>query len=225
MDTAGMFGQHLQRLGAVRRLEDRVAVAQEDLLGHEAHRRLVVHQQDRLSAAGFRRRLRHGRAGHRCRGGLPRQVDAERGPDAGLAGRPDEAAALFHDTIGHRQPEADAVHAGFGGEEWLEDLRERRLVHADAGVGDHDPAVAPGRHGSAVPHVRVGQIFGPRGDRQTAAIRHRIARVGYQDLNRLLELSGINPHQPALALPPRLREPQVQVDLAAQERQHPRFHL
>ena len=51
----------------------------------------------------------------------------------------------------HRQAEAGALADALGREERLDRARQRRLVHADAGVGDRQADIVAGRQLRAMP--------------------------------------------------------------------------
>src|SRR2546426_11168583 len=63
------------------------------------------------------------------------QVDLERGPLPRLAVHPDVAAALLHDAVHGREPEARALAEFLGGEERLEQTRPFPAVHTHTPVG------------------------------------------------------------------------------------------
>ena len=108
------------------------------------------------------------------------------------ARHPDPAAALGHDAVHGRQPQAGALADLLGGEERLEDPRERLLVHALAGVGHHQRHewVGPtlGAHAGGLPRVASDDADG-------AAGRHRVPRVDHQVQDRLLDLDRVGPNR------------------------------
>ena len=117
----------LERLVAVRREQHLVAVAPEHLVDEPADHLLVLDDEHARRLAA--------RAGAGDRGGdelgLDRrlhdavgaaEVDREGGADAELAVDGDVAAALLHDPVDGREPQARALAGLLGGEERLEDL-------------------------------------------------------------------------------------------------------
>src|SRR5712692_5715798 len=71
------------------------------------------------------------------------EVHLERRPLSWLAVNPDVAAVLLDDAVDSRQPEAGAVAALLGREEWLEDPGAGRGVHARSGVAHCQDTVLP----------------------------------------------------------------------------------
>ena len=115
-----------------------------------------------------------------------RQVDAHPGAAIELAMHPHVAAALLHDAVDGRKPEARAFADRFRGEERLERARDRRGVHAGAGVDDFERDEAARPHVGIHPGVRVGQRLVARRDGDRAALRHRIAAVHHEIQDHLI---------------------------------------
>ena len=112
--------------------------------GHErADRLFVLDHQERIEYA--RRRLSLRRLCRLARRG-GRKVQPEGCAVARLAVHEDEAAALFHRPIDHRETEAGPLADLFRREERLEDVRLRFGAHAVPGIGDAQRDVRARRH-------------------------------------------------------------------------------
>ena len=156
---------------------------------------LVVDQQHQRPAGPGRCGLRVGCCTQRLAGGRThdrrcvecRQQQRHLRAGAGAAVQQHAAAALVHEAVDHRQPQAAALAEALGGEEGLEDPRLRGLVHADAGVGDADAHMAAGQHLGLGRLGRVEQALVGL-DAQLAALGHRVAGVDRQVQDRALEL-------------------------------------
>src|SRR5207244_7670998 len=101
----------------------------------------------------------------------PREVDLHRRAAPRLAVDPDVAAALLDDSVNGREPEPRAFPYFLGGEERLEEVRLRGLIHAHAGVRHHEAGVVARR--KAVTPLEVLFVPGEscRLDAQTALPR------------------------------------------------------
>src|SRR2546426_7833780 len=74
------------------------------------------------------------------------QVDLERGPLPRLAVHPDVAAALLHDAVHGREPEARALAEFLGGEERLRKTRPIPPSHTHTRVRHPEPPAAARPH-------------------------------------------------------------------------------
>src|SRR5436190_84947 len=127
--------RHGRRLAAAGRGEYRHAL----LLEQEVHRRsdllVILHEEQRR---GPRRRCvprLARRRRDRLAGAVERQVHLEGRAATRLRVDPDRSAALLHDAVHGREPEAGAHTRLLRREERLEDPLPRGVVHACAGVG------------------------------------------------------------------------------------------
>ena len=118
-------------------------------------------------------------------------------PAARRALQHDVAAALLHDPVDGGEPEAGALPRLLGGEEGLEDPglvgrldAHAGVAHLQRDVGAGPDAVRPGCRRVA------GQLAVRGGDRDPAALRHRVARVHHQVHQHLLDLARIGQHVP-----------------------------
>ncbi len=112
-----------ERLPAVPRLEDGVALLGQHPGGERPDRVLVLHQQDRLGAAdgsGRRRGTPSPAASSACARG---KQSLKLAPSAGARVHPDVPAALHHDAVHGGEAEAGIERRGLGGEERLEQVR------------------------------------------------------------------------------------------------------
>src|ERR1041384_6772723 len=121
-------------------------------------------------------------------------------------------AGLLHDAVAGGQPEAGAGTYRLGGEERLKRPPHGAAVHALAAVTDHDldvrarvQSVAGRKRVRAKPDV-------PGLDGEAAAGRHRVARVGREVHQDLLELARVEANRPE----PR-REHDAQLDVGADQ--------
>ena len=134
------LGQPL-RLGRRRGGDRPVPGFGQDLEEHIAHRGIALDDDDRLPAAC---RVDRGERTGRSELGEIHGEDragAQRGRDC------DRATALLRDPERRREPEADAAPDALRREEGLEQMLERRLVDAAAGVLDREDGVAAVRQG------------------------------------------------------------------------------
>ena len=131
----GALGQ-LQRVEAVARLENGVAVLAQEPGEDGAHRRLVLRHENGFAspARDARRRRSLGLSAGTRQG----QVDLERGALPRLAVDRHESAALLDDAVHRGEAEAGALAHALGGEERLEDVPQRLRIHAGPGVGDEE---------------------------------------------------------------------------------------
>src|SRR5580700_220980 len=106
-----------------------------------------------------------------------RQDEIEAGALAGRAFHLDAAAMVLEDAVHHRKTEAGALADRLRREEGLEDARERRLVHAAAGVGDRKAEMRS---------IRVGPEA--HGD-FPLRLADRMSRVGHEIDDDLLKLA------------------------------------
>ncbi len=95
-----------------------------------------------MAARGRRRRAFRPRLPGLAR--MPGQVDRERRSLARLAVDVDEAVVLLDDAVDRGQPEAGALADVLGGEERLEEVGQRLLVHAAAVVAHGQQHVLAG---------------------------------------------------------------------------------
>ena len=105
-------------------------------------------------------------------------------------------ARLGHEAEHHAQPQAGALALLLGREKWFEDFGHHLRRHAGSGVGYRDHGVVPRRHRGVEFHVIVIQSLVARGDRQPAALRHGVARVGGEVQQARLDLGRIGDHRP-----------------------------
>jgi len=119
------------------------------------------------------------------------QLDRHGRPATRLAAQPHVAAVLGDDAVDGRQPQACPLADLLRGVERVEGALAGLLRHADAGVGDGDHAVR-GRlaRGPRLDRPRL-ELLGADVDREVAAVRHRVAGVGRDVHQHLLELSAV----------------------------------
>ena len=188
-------------MGAVRRQallpvaggEHAIAHLLEQPLGHGAEMGIVLHEEDRVRAAGqqflFPRGAR--RQGLLVAEG---EIDLHRRPLPYLAVEVHESVVLFHEPVHHGHAESGAHAGGLGGEERLEHARLGLAVHTGAGVAHAEAYV----HARLDPGVQRAVLRVEPGaahvEVQRAAVGHRVARVGRQIQENLLERSGIGLH-------------------------------
>ena len=120
---------------------------------------------------------------------LARQVDLEGRTDTGLALERDEAAALVHRPVEHRQAQAGSFP--LRGEERLEDPALRLGIHPATGVADRDHRVVGACDSAPLRRCRV-QLPSLRGDRQPASVGHRVACVQREVEQRLAQLRPVS---------------------------------
>ena len=93
---------------------------------------------------------------------MARQTDLECGALAGETVDKHEPAGLLDDAVDHREAEPGAGARLLGRKERVEDAREVVLGDADAGVGDLDDDIIPGRH-HLRPAPQIGRLMAVRG--------------------------------------------------------------
>src|SRR5262245_25840744 len=122
-----------------------VACRFERTLSDTLYRRIVFYQQDvrRDNFAQRGRRLLHRRLDS---SNIAREIEREFRPLAYHALDRNAATGLLGDAIDRRQAQTSTVANRLGGEEWLEDVRHRFVIDAEAGVGDGNHDVWPGVH-------------------------------------------------------------------------------
>ena len=140
----------VQRLGAAGGRHHLIPLPAQGVGGKVAHDELVFHQQHRLVALHERARAGLGRLALLLDGFRARHVDPERRPVPLLGVHPDAAPVLLHDAVARRQAEARALADLLRGEEGLEDVRLHVRVHADAGVADGEQHVRARLHGGVL---------------------------------------------------------------------------
>src|SRR5207237_1081561 len=106
-----------------------------------------------------------------------RQVHLEGCAVAPLTVDPDMPLALLYDAVDGREPKSGPLAGFFGGEERLEDPLLRGLVHPTTGIADREHDVRALWQVDVALRVRLVQIHAGRLDRESAAVRHRIAGV------------------------------------------------
>src|SRR5207247_1886122 len=106
----------------------------------------------------------------------------------------DAAAVLLHHAVHGGQPEAGTLPGGLRGEEGLEHVRARLLVHADPGVTHREADVLARPHRPPCLALIFGQVHAPGLDPQHAAVRHRIAGIGDEVEEDLLRGVHIGAH-------------------------------
>ena len=105
-------------------------------------------------------------------------------------------AALLGEAVGHAQPQPGTVTFRLGGEERFEGLLDDFSGHADAGIGNRQQHVLPGRDvslGAGVVLVEHGitQLQG-----QLAALGHGITGIDRQVQHHLFELIRVDHRRP-----------------------------
>ncbi len=99
-------------------------------------------------------------------------------PHPCLALHVDEPLMLLHDPVDDGEPEPGPLPHVLGGEERLEDLAPRGVVHPQAGIGNRDMGVFS-RCAKAVSFLEgVVQNDAAGCDGQSSTLSHGIARVG-----------------------------------------------
>jgi hypothetical protein len=133
-------------------------------------------------------------------------------PAAGRIGFDLEVAAdLCRDAVRGGQAESRAAAARLRREERFDRVREHLGGHAAAGVADRQPHVVAG--GEVV--VRAGgavDVEVRRFDQQGAAVRHRVTRVGEQDMQDVKHLLGVRRRGPDQWI-----QPHVERDVVADD--------
>src|SRR5439155_26401752 len=134
----------------------------------------------------------------------------------------DVAPVLLGDAVDRREGELAAPDPGLGGEERLEDVAPRGLVHAGAGVADSEPYMGARTGPRMGLDERLVQVDVRRLEDEAPAPGHRGAGILDEVENDTLELPGIHAGRPE-----RLLQAQGQLDTLAgdgRERQ-PRHEL
>src|SRR5665213_1791595 len=128
MDRAVMSLADLERLAAIRRLEDRVPASLQNPSSQFAQAAGVLDEQDRLRAGGRRNRRPRG---HQRYGDAfdAREIDLEGRAVPKLAVDPDGPAALLDNPVHGRESQPRALALLLGCEEWFEEMRLGLLVH------------------------------------------------------------------------------------------------
>ena len=204
-------------------LDDGVALALERRSDHAADGVVVLDEQD---AHGRRRRRRQGRSAdrRRLRDGGQEHLEA-RAVRLDVA-HPHEAAVLAHDAVDAAEPEPDSA-TFFATEERLEDALEDTVVDAGAAVGDREAYVVArlGPLDVANPG-RAGRLDegGRDLDHEAAAARHRVARVGAQVDEDLIDAAAVGPDEAGLGRAVE-GDRHVLANYGAQQRQHPQHHV
>jgi hypothetical protein len=142
-------------------------------------------------------------------------------PLAGLALDEHAAPRAPHDLAHGREPEARALADGLGGHVRVEEPLAHRRVDADARVAHGEPRVGARREVLFAPLARVvGDERAGRFERERAAVGHRVARVGREVQEHLLDLPAVGAHGGEVGFERRLDE-----DVLAQEAPQHRHHL
>src|SRR5262249_232782 len=137
---------HAQRFLAARRLEHLVAAAREHVKNQLTDACFVLDEQDCFPAS--QRHEGGGLVGRRRGDFLFRlgEIDPCDGTHPHLALDPDRPSALPDNTVCSRESESCPAPRIFRGEERLEEVTLRLLVHAGAGVADRYGHVLSGRY-------------------------------------------------------------------------------
>src|SRR5215207_7884163 len=121
-----MLLTHHDRLAAVARFDESIAVTLQDPARNEPDLIVILDEQDHFVAAKSRQLARlDGRARYFVGA---RQIDFEGRPGSELAVHPDAATALFHDSEHGRKSKPGPLALFLRGEERLEDALLRLLV-------------------------------------------------------------------------------------------------
>jgi hypothetical protein len=189
-----MAARDLDGLLAAPRLEHLVAALAHGPRREAAQRGIVLDDQHRLAPALQRlHRRRRGRLGSLAGAG---KVGAKDGAVARLAVGEDRAARLAHDSVAGGEAEPGALPQLLGGEEGLEDVPAGLEVHSHAGVADREHHVfARRQRAGLLDELLLERDVGGL-DAQPPSPGHRVARVDRQVEHHLLELAGIDLHQP-----------------------------
>src|SRR5262245_7997094 len=150
--------------------------------------------------------LRDG-TGHRHAGGSGRglrlwEVDAEGGAPAHLALHQDVAAALPDDAVAAGEAQARAPAAGLGGEERLEQVAERILVHPGSFVGHAHQHVEPGLQVLRGPEIIVVDQDVRGLDGETPAVRHGVPGVEAKVHEDPADLIPVHAYEVEVSRPP-----------------------
>ncbi|HEY3540965.1 MAG TPA: hypothetical protein VGK79_00355 [Gaiellaceae bacterium] len=169
--AAGEERQRVLRIGD----GDDAVTGELQQLGRDAADDLLVLDEQHGARARARCHRRSRRGDHDVR--IERQANRESRALAGRARDMDRPAELRDDAVDGRQPEPCALADLLRREERVEDPGLRRLVHADAGVGDDQLDRA---------------ALDVHGDREDAAPGHRVARIHREIEENLLELAAVD---------------------------------
>ena len=120
----------------------------------------------------------------------PRDEDLDRSSLLRLTGDPNHAAVLFDYSIDNGEAEAGAARGQPGGEERIEDMRQRVAIHPRTGVAHREDEVPPGFHRPAP--GRSADLPLACLDGQAAAGRHGVPRVQHQIHQDLFQLGRIH---------------------------------
>ncbi len=120
-----------------------------------------------------------------------RQIDVEGRPHPCLALHVDEPLVLLHDPVDDGEPEPRPLPHVLGGEEGLEDLASRGVVHPRAGVGDRDEGVVT-RCAEAMRFLEgVVQDNASGGNGEGPSFPHGVTRVGGKVDDDLFDLAAV----------------------------------
>ena len=122
------------------------------------------------------------------RGG-DRQIDAEGCAFAGAGSAFDTALALGNDAVDRGESEAGGEWGVLGGEERLEDVVQRVLIHANAGIGDGEHGARLGER--ALERIGISRLAAG-GDSQHAAPGHGFSGVVGQVHQHQRKLLGVD---------------------------------
>src|SRR5215469_2604826 len=141
VDFMREFGSDLFGMRRMARHDDLISPLRKKSDNQVANCLFVLHQQNRLrSSLVFQLRKRRGALldllSH------SRQVHFEGTPFSGFAVDPDVSAALLHDAVNGRKSKPGSSSALLCGVKRLKNVRQRLLVHSDAGVRDRKHYVA-----------------------------------------------------------------------------------
>ena len=187
-----MVANQLLSVVAIRSFDYFVTEAPQHADGKMPYADVVFEHEDRLRAGRkfVRSRFLVGWSGRRRDF---RQKNSYGRAFAEFAFHADVPAALPDDSVARRETESAAAFV-FRGEERLEEMLLHFVGHATAVIGDTDPDVIAGRQFLRVALVIVRWFHrdGGRFQRETAAVRHRVARVHDEVQNDLGKLAGID---------------------------------
>ncbi len=180
------------------RRHDLVAERFEHLHGECAEVRIVLDHQNDLTtrfgpfgALGLRR--------HRGRRAVAsRQVHPDQCSLTDVALYEDVSAGLPDETEDHTQAQTPSLALDACREEGLEDRFEKLGRNSLSSVSHIDPHVLIGDDTHAICLVLVREIAVRRGNRQRAAVGHRVARVDRQVEDRVLQLCAVCGDRPRI---------------------------
>src|ERR1700756_621573 len=125
---------------------------------------------------------------------ITREINFKRGtPSWGTLHR-DISVALFDNAVHGCKSKSRSLAPFFGGEEWLEHMRQCSGVHAGSGVGYPQHHKVSGFRTRMVPRIRLIEHHIGRLDLEFASRRHRVACIDCQVHNDLLDLPLIRFH-------------------------------